>query len=121
MQKELSIIDLEWGAKLVDGNIEAAKEMVRELVLMLPADLEKLEVAFVKQDYKKLKDLVHYIKGGVIFCGTPRLKAATLNLEQVIKVKGAEEDIYACYRRFYQEAQTLISEYDKIIKEEKIK
>ena len=60
-QSELRVIDLELGAKIINNTIDAAKQMIDELVEILPNDLKEIEIAFAKKNFVTLKNLAHYI------------------------------------------------------------
>lgn len=108
------IIDLELGAKIFGGSEEKAKEMVKKLVNMLPEDLKKLQEAFLKKDYSKLKYLAHYIKGGTTFCGTPLLTEAATDLDNILKSQKTTQDIQSAYHHLCQEITSVLSEYNKM-------
>lgn len=109
---ELPVIDLVLGAKLLGGDdLEQAKFMITELVKVLPDDLEKISVAFKARDFKQLQDLVHYVKGGVSFCGTPRLKQAISVFENSINTSADFEVINTAYKNFCKEVDALLAAY----------
>jgi len=72
---ELPIIDL------VDGKIsiqtdseEDALEMIEKLIELLPQDIALLDAAYRARDRKQLLAILHKIKGGLFYCGVPRLR-----------------------------------------------
>jgi HPt (histidine-containing phosphotransfer) domain-containing protein len=111
--QDLSIIDLKLGAEIIDSDVEAAQDMVAQLCAMLPGDLEKIQAAFSEKNYPLLKELAHYVKGGVSFCGTPRLQAAVTELEKVIRPKTDPLIIEAAYAKLCLEIAAVIQEYER--------
>ncbi len=111
-QGELPVIDLELGAKLLATNQATAREMIGQLVEMLPEDLKKIHSAYLEKDYEALKNLAHYVKGGASFCGTPRLKLAATRLDDIIhKQTSSADDIEKAYHQLCIEINKVISEY----------
>ena len=110
-KNELPIIDLKLGAEIFNGDVEAAKRMIDALVKLLPEDLQKLKTAFCKRDNTQLKDLAHYIKGGASYCGTPRLKSAASELENIIDAKNSSDKIQLAYENLCQEIELILAEY----------
>jgi len=107
---QIPVIDLNLGAEILGGSLASAEQMISELVNMLPGDLKKIKDAFSKKDYSTLRDLAHYVKGGASFCGTPRLKEAAGQLDQVIRVESDDEEIEAAYKQLCQEITAVMDE-----------
>lgn len=114
--KELSVIDLELGVKILGTNLESAKAMIKSLVRILPGDLQDLKAAFNEKNNQKLKTKAHYIKGGASYCGTPRLKLAATELDNSIKEGAEPVVIQKSYQNLCQEIELLIKEYEKLSK-----
>lgn len=112
-----NVIDLKLGAEILGGSEKQAKEVIKKLVDMLPGELEKIQEAFLKEDYSQLKFLVHYIKGGVSFCGTPLLTEAVTELDNVLKSHNPTMNgIELAYNHLCREIKSVISEYNTIFK-----
>lgn len=109
--RQLPIIDLNLGAKILSSDTAAAKSMIDELIKMLPGDLERLNSAYREGDNIKLQDLAHYIKGGASYCGTPRLKLAATDLEKVLNKRDAVPVIQNAYEHLCHEIHLLLVEY----------
>jgi len=75
------VIDLELGAKLMDGNKTLAQEMITLLAKNLIGDLMELKEAYQKLDWETIQNIAHRLRGGTSYCGTPRLKVACAQLE----------------------------------------
>lgn len=108
MVEELPVVDLELGAKILDGDEYQAKDMIKKLISTLPHDLKELQNAYTLQDNKKLADIAHYLYGGACYCGTPRFKAAAKALE--VKAKNAQsvDEIQLVYIHLCEEIEALI-------------
>ncbi|MGB6977552.1 MAG: PAS domain-containing protein [Gammaproteobacteria bacterium] len=83
--KHLNAIDLDLGAKLINGDHESARNMLKILVEELPNEKKMIEGAYKKRNYQELAKLVHKLHSGTCYCGTPKLKEASEKLEQTIK------------------------------------
>ncbi len=116
LENDAPIIDLQLGAKLIDGNIKGARAILQELTTTLPGDLEKIQAAFSIENYRQLRNLAHYLKGGASYCGTPRLKMAASYLDQIIKARGSKEEVHAAYNRLCDEIKAVLLEYEKVKK-----
>lgn len=116
VEDQLPVIDLNLGAQILGSDVQAARNMVEELVKMLPGDLEEVKAAFKTNDRKKLKELAHYIKGGVSYCGTPRLKIAATELDQYIRESIDDAVIEVAYKNLCDEIEALLTEFQKLPK-----
>lgn len=113
---KLPVIDLNLAAKILDTDAESAREMIADLVRMLPRDLQDLKSAFDEKNNQKLKDKAHYIKGGASYCGTLRLKLAAAELEDCIKVGSDSACVKNTYQNLCDEIELLLQEYSKMSK-----
>lgn len=110
---ELPIMDLALGAKLLGGdNVAQAELMIATLVRMLPGDLGKVTAAFKAHDLITLKEMAHYIRGGISFCGTPRLKKAIARLDDSIRTGVDLQTLKAAYDNFCSEVAMLVTTFD---------
>ena len=110
-ETELPVIDLNLGAQILGRDIQAASKMIDQLVKMLPGDMEKLKIEFTEKNNEKLKETAHYIKGGVSYCGTPRLKIAATKLDSIIKTNPEPAAIQIAYENLCNEVELLLAEY----------
>ena len=111
--KNNSIIDLELGAKLIRGDIKAAKKMLEVLILELPDDIKKITSAYQQCNFLKLKDLVHKLHGGACYCGTPALKDAAANLEKTI-ARSDKNLVKKHYDSLIQQMKAVLEEFKKL-------
>lgn len=109
-ETELPVIDLQLGAEILGSDTEAAKNMITQLVKMLPGDLQNLKAA--AGNNKKLQDLAHYIKGGASYCGTPRLQKAAGDLDRAIKNNADATVITKAYEKLCSEIEILLAKHN---------
>lgn len=81
-----AVIDLEQGAKLVGGNEQLAKETIVMLVESFTEELTKLEKACKNPDLIAAQPILHKLRGGVSYCGVPRLKEACVRFDDYLKL-----------------------------------
>jgi two-component system, NarL family, sensor histidine kinase BarA len=114
MGKNLPVIDLALGARLIDKNEEIAKEMINDLVESLPSALEDLKKAHKKKDIKLLGDVAHYIHGPTCYTGTPRLKEAAFQLERLSRGRHSFQELEAAYHTLCKEIDAVIEKSKKM-------
>lgn len=85
MNKELAVIDIEFGKKLSGGREDIAWEMIGLLKTELPKDFLKIKTAFEKAEFLAMQVSVHRLHGAVSYCGVPALKLAVSELELALK------------------------------------
>lgn len=100
------IIDWELGTKLAGNNPEAAEEMLALLIKMLPHDLAQIRDAFTEKQFEKLAHYIHRLHGALCYCGVPRLKTATHQLEVALKQK---QNVSLLFDQFELEANQLLT------------
>lgn len=108
-----NVIDLELGAKIIQSDIAAAKELLCCLMNTLPEAEKNLAQALQKKDWSTLALVAHKLHGGTAYCGTPCLKNAVHDLEQALKL-GTVDGIDALYQRVCAEIDALKREYAKL-------
>lgn len=96
------VIDLKLGAELVGGNRELAKNAIAMLVDSLASDIESLEKFCHSHDLEAAQAILHKVKGGVSYCGVPRLKEACVRLDTYLK-SGKMDVILNLYNLLYSE------------------
>lgn len=103
------IIDLKLGAHLIGGDENLAKEAILMLVNSFPDDLNKLEKAYLKKDWAVMQVIIHKLRGGTSYCGTPRLKAACIRLDDALEL-GQNELINDLYGQLLFEIEAVQKE-----------
>jgi PAS domain S-box-containing protein len=105
---EGKVIDLVQGAHLMGGDEQLAKEAILMLVESFPADLKKLEKAYLGLDWVGVEMIVHKIRGGTSYCGTPRLKEACVQLDDYLQTgKKEKKQIERMYQILLQEVEAI--------------
>ncbi|MBV8802078.1 MAG: Hpt domain-containing protein [Gammaproteobacteria bacterium] len=109
-----SIIDWNLSKKLAGNNDQTAKEILAFLIKTLPADLNQIKEHFLQNQTLDLAKSVHRLHGALCYCGVPRLKAATQELELALKQKKSDE-LNTLFSQFEHEANELLRLYSRII------
>lgn len=109
------VIDMAEGISKMNGDLDAAKEMMKILVEGLKEETPNIVKAKDKNDWNEIKALAHKLRGGCSYCGVPRLRLACANLEDYLASGGTEwqEDLY---QQLMQELIKVIgyeSDYDR--------
>jgi two-component system sensor histidine kinase BarA len=85
------IIDWDLAIERAGGKKELAKELFELLVKTLPQHQNELKVAFEDNDFDALHTAAHKLHSATCYCGTPRLKQAAKNLEELAKTTKTTE------------------------------
>lgn len=102
------VIDLKLGNQLANGNEDLAKEFLSMLVNSFPEELIKMEAAYKLQAVETVSSILHKLRGGLSYCGVPRLKEACIRLDEYLK-SDQKELIEKLYQQF-------LSEFNKVKK-----
>ncbi|ODN42226.1 ATP-binding protein [Piscirickettsia litoralis] len=81
----LEHIDINEGIKLTSGSEALFFELLELLVKRLPEDLDAITTAFNTKAFDELRHRVHKLHGASCYCGTPRLKEISAELEKQLK------------------------------------
>jgi two-component system sensor histidine kinase BarA len=81
----LPAIDWESALKLSGNNRMLAEDMVSQLLKNLPDDIDSIKQLYRIADYQTMRDRIHKLRGGVSYCGMPRLKIVLTSLETDLK------------------------------------
>lgn len=95
---------------LAGGNESLASELLPMLISDLPAQHEKIQQAYAKQDIAALKAHVHKLHGSTQYCGVPALRHATAKLEQIIDQQQLQQ-LEQAIRQLSQQIETLLNYY----------
>lgn len=91
MTNKDDIVNWNLAIERAGGKKELAKNLFKLLIKTLPKHLEKLKTAFENKDLAALHAEAHKLHSATCYCGTPRLKNAAKNLENLSKTKKTEE------------------------------
>lgn len=100
-------------AKLYRGDVSLLKKMVKSFIDSFPKEVEALKKYYKNNDWGKIQDLVHKMKGGAVYCGTPRLKIACGNLQQYLN-SGQKELRENLYQQVFKEIEAVKGAYQNI-------
>jgi len=100
-------LDWDLAVKVAGNNPKTAKELFTFFMKSFPKELNAIQKAFECQEYKKLKALIHTLHGALCYCGLPRLKSATMQLENALK-KMELIKVPELFLKFEQEAQAVL-------------
>lgn len=91
------LIDTQAGIELAGGSEDMHKELLAMLKAMLAEHEQEVRAAFEAKDLNELAKAAHKLHGACCYTGTPRLKAASKQLELCAK---AGDDTQAAFDTF---------------------
>lgn len=104
-------IDWDLSVKLASNKPDLAKELLDILINDLPATKQLINQAYAEQDYHSLALQVHKLHGATCYCGVPRLKMITEQLE--IKLKKNPKQANNLIKQLNGEIDQVIAEFKK--------
>ncbi len=110
MVSNLPVIDWTLCTKLAGGDEAFAAQMLDRIVDDLQTQLPKLKALYVAQDYAALAQAVHRLRGGLAYCGLPRLKASAAQLETALKGP-IMADLPVLFQQFERDIARLLTQY----------
>ncbi len=96
------IIDLQLASRFFNGNTKLAKKMIDTMIANFYAELDDLNQAHQERNWSVLQNTIHKLRGGIVYCGTPRLEAACMHLENYLKA-GHRKFITPLYEQLIRE------------------
>lgn len=78
-------IDWNLGIKLAGNQRQLAEDMLNLLLKDLDEVTHRISEQYQSQDYKKMQQEVHKLRGAASYCGVPRLKTILEQLETSLK------------------------------------
>jgi len=106
-------IDLQDGANHTNGNLSAAKELLVLMSQTLTNDVHQIKNFYQQQNFTELYRIVHKFYGGLCYCGVPRLRELTKELERSLMEK-KYDNIEYLINSIANEATTVLHEIKKI-------
>ena len=91
---------------MIGGTIDLAETMIRMMLESFPAELIQLNSAYQAKNWGKIKDIVHKLRGGVCYCGLPRLHRACILLEDYLMTDNRELSD-ALYHQLIREIESI--------------
>jgi two-component system sensor histidine kinase BarA len=85
---ELEVASIDWSLALkrANQNEEAAKELLKSFIQLLPETLETLTKQWEAQDYNALKLEVHKLHGACCYTGLPKMQHLANETETALKL-----------------------------------
>jgi two-component system sensor histidine kinase BarA len=106
---EVPVIDLEYGARLVGGETNDAREMLRLFKESLSPILSELESAYSAEQWEDFARLIHKLHGGACYCGVPRLRGVSQQLNQQMK-QGYSKEVREGFPLLLTEVQAFMQQ-----------
>ncbi|MBB71302.1 MAG: hypothetical protein CMF50_02760 [Legionellales bacterium] len=105
------VLDLEYGIDLVNGDKDAAYEMLAILAEDVPGDIDQIKSFAQAEDKGQLCFALHRLRSAVLYCGVPRLQHALKDLcSKSIKARSIEE-IEGDLQGLYDEVDMVLAAY----------
>jgi HPt (histidine-containing phosphotransfer) domain-containing protein len=105
MQQTLPIID--WNEVIrITGSKANAIYLLNLLLVNLHKDLEELKMLYHESNWDCLKQKLHKLRGGLSYCGVPRLKNLVIQIESDLK-NNVTESIPTLLTQFESEVNLL--------------
>ena len=106
---ELSILDLGLTKHLISK--ELAIELLEMLCDQLPKEIKLIKEAYERNDIEKLLSIFHKVRGGLGYCGVPRLQRAIDTVYDRIKNVKFASEVEELFDIFYNESDVFIRTY----------
>ena len=108
----LTIIDLELTKGLVKK--ELAIELLEMLCEQLPTEIKLMKEAYSRNGIEDIRALFHKMKGGLGYCGVPRLRKAADEVHDEVKNVKFVNEIEPLFENFYREADVFIQTFQSM-------
>ncbi len=107
------IINWELAVERAGGKEELAKELLDILIKTLPQHQDELKTAFENNDMDALHAEAHKLHSATCYCGTPRLKNAARDLEDISK-SNDNPKIKESYHKLLDEITAVLQAYQEL-------
>lgn len=84
------IVDLQLGLSLTNNNPGLASDMLTMLIATLPDVRKKISTHHEDELFNELQEVVHKLHGGCCYCGVPRLKAISEQVDKNLQKNNLE-------------------------------
>lgn len=112
----LAVIDLALGMQRISAPDEqTVLEALKILLATLREDIPLLQQAEKKNDIEKTREILHKIRGGLYYSGTPRLEETFRVLHDEVKRNSDLKKIDRLFSLTYNEVKLLAEEYQALI------
>lgn len=104
-ESEEKVFDLEFAKNNIGGEESVVRAMLALFADSFPEELTALEDAYKNEDWFKIYDLAHKLKGGSSYCGTMRLKTDCDNLGNAIRKNQGTEMLHPLFNQLIETIQ----------------
>lgn len=102
------IVDWDLSVSLAGNNLTNAREYIDFLLKDLSKELTIIKQCHASLNYDEIKLRVHKLRGGLCYCGLPRLNSVTLALEQALKNNRDIQTLLVSFENEIWQAQDVI-------------
>ena len=114
-EEGLAVIDIPLGMQRIRANEDGAIEALRILLKTLQEDIPMLQEAEKNNNIKGAREVLHKIRGGLCYSGTPRLEKAFAVLHDEVKRTSELSKIDYLFSVAYDEAKLFAEGFKKLI------
>ncbi|MDR3477016.1 MAG: Hpt domain-containing protein [Gammaproteobacteria bacterium] len=107
------VIDWELGIKLAGNNRVLAIDMLKIFAKSLPDEMNAIIQATHTHNTVELLLHLHKLRGGVSYCGLPRLKKTIIAFEKDVK-KNKTKNLTSCFAEFENEVVLALDRIGRI-------
>lgn len=106
------LVDLQLSLELAKNNSSLARDMLVMLLDSLTETREQINTYFGEGNLKELQEVIHKLHGGCCYCGVPKLKKHSANLDK--KLKDALDNNHSSVA-FEDEINALVNVIDEVL------
>lgn len=107
------VIDWELAIRLAGNNRDLATDMLKIFTQSLPAEMNAITQAIHAHNVTELLLHLHKLRGGVSYCGLPRLKKIITLFEKELKNNNIEQ-VPALFSEFENEVVLTLDHVDRL-------
>lgn len=109
-----TIIDIQQSIDRLGYDKKTVFDMLALLAQGIKQDQLLFEQALQSNDIPQTRELFHKIKGGLNYCGVPRLQAIVNQLHDAVKKTTQLSSLQPLYEDFYKEIDSFIQEFERL-------
>lgn len=103
------VVDLAMGAELIGDDETMAHTMIQNVLDDYDTQETDLDKAYDQKDWDTMQAIIHRVRGGMVYCGMPRVSMAANHLENYLKAEKTKL-ITKLYDQFREELNAVRSE-----------
>jgi|GEM_PF-6179409 len=101
-KKTQKIIDLQSGVEFVGNDSSKAIKTINMMLRNFDKKKCELERLYLAKQWKQFAQVVHYLRGGIVYCGTPRLRVAVKRLDDCLLTAVAGRKLTVKVNQLYE-------------------